>query len=45
VPLFQISEQPLSAKMIVRKSKFITITSPNQTNPQGKLIYFPEEEI
>jgi hypothetical protein len=45
VPLFQISEQPLSARMIVRKSKFITITSPNQANSQGKLIYFPEEEI
>ena len=34
-----------TAKMIVRKSKFITITSPNQANSQGKLIYFPEEEI
>lgn len=45
VPLFQVTEQPLSSRMIVRKSKFITITSPNQTNPQGKLIYFPEEEI
>lgn len=45
VPLFQITDQPLSARMIIRKSKFITITSPNQTNPQGKLIYFPEEEI
>ena len=45
VPLFQVTEQPLSARMIVRKSKFITITSPNQSNPQGKLIYFPEEEI
>ncbi len=45
VPLFEVSEQPLSSRMIVRKSKFITLTSPNQTNPQGKLIYFPEEEI
>jgi hypothetical protein len=31
--------------MIVRKSKFISLTSPSQSNQQGKLIYFPEEEI
>lgn len=45
VPLFQITEQPLSSRMIVRKSKFITLTSPNQQNAQGKLVYFTEEEI
>ena len=45
VPLFEMTEQPLTASMIVRKSKFISLTSPSQSNKQGKLIYFPEEEI
>ena len=45
VPLFEMTEQPLTASMIVRKSKFISLTSPSQSNQQGKLIYFPEEEI
>jgi hypothetical protein len=45
VPLFEMTDQPLTASMIVRKSKFISLTSPSQSNQQGKLIYFPEEEI
>lgn len=45
VPLFQVSEQPFSSKFLIRKSKFISLTSPVHTNPQGKIIYFAEEVI
>jgi hypothetical protein len=45
VPLFQKSEQPINSKLLVRKSKFLTLTSPDQNSPQGKLIYFAEDVI
>lgn len=45
VPLFFKSEQPISSKLLVRKSKFLSLTSPDQNNPQGKLIYFAEDVI
>lgn len=45
VPLFQVSEQPLSNNFLIRKSKFISLTSPVHTNPEGKIIYFAEEVI
>jgi hypothetical protein len=43
VPLFQKSEQPVNAKLLIRKSKFFSLTSPDQNSSQGKLIYFAED--
>jgi hypothetical protein len=45
VPLFFKSEQPINSKLLLRKSKFLTLTSPDQNSPQGKLIYFAEDII
>jgi len=43
VPLFSKSEQPVNSKLLMRKSKFLALTSPDQNNAQGKLIYFAED--
>ena len=45
VPLFQVSEQPLTSKFLIRKSKFLSLTSPDPNNSTGKLIYFAEDVI
>lgn len=43
VPLFQKSEQPINSKLVLRKSKFLSLSSPDLDSLQGKLIYFAED--
>lgn len=45
VPLFQKSEQPVNSKLIIRKTKFLSMTSPDLNSPQGKFIYFAEDTL
>jgi hypothetical protein len=45
VPLFQKSEQPINSKLMIRKSKFLSLSSPDLNSTQGILMQFAEDDM